>query len=199
MILAIIAKIGIGGGAGHVIEYAGSAIRAMTMEGRMTVCNMSIEAGARAGMVAPDDTTFAYMEGRPLCAERRCVDASARVLEDAAERRRRGFDREVRARRQRDRADGDVGHQSRAGARRSPAPCPIPQAREADEQRAKYAAALDYMGSRRACALTEIAIDRVFIGSCTNGRIEDLRAAAEVARLGTSARCRRGSCRARGR
>ena len=111
VILAIIGKIGTAGGTGHVIEYAGEAIRALSMEGRMTVCNMSIEAGARAGLIAPDEKTFDYLKGRPMRAEGRRLGAGRRLLEDAADRRRRAFRHRGRARRGGDRAAGDLGHQ----------------------------------------------------------------------------------------
>ena len=116
LILAIIAKIGVFGGAGHVIEYAGSAVTALTMEGRMTLCNMSIEAGARAGMIAPDETTYAYMEGRPYAPKKgaawdEALEFWQTLPSDAGATVRSRSD----AGRRQDRADGDVGHESRAG------------------------------------------------------------------------------------
>ena len=183
VILAIIEKIGVGGGAGHVIEYAGSAIRAMSMEARMTVCNMSIEGGARAGMVAPDETTFEYMGGRPYAPEgelwERALETWKALTSDAGA----NFDREVTL----DAADiapmvtwGTNPEQASAVTGR----VPDPDAIDEPNRRAEYAAALDYMGLEPGMALQDIAVDRVFIGSCTNSRIEDIRAAAEVARLG---------------
>jgi 3-isopropylmalate/(R)-2-methylmalate dehydratase large subunit len=111
VILAIIGRIGAAGGTGHVIEYAGPAIAAMSMEERMTVCNMSIEAGARAGMVAPDPRTYAFLEGRPFAPRGRAVGRGRRLLEDAAHRRRRRLRRRGGARRRRPGADRDLGHQ----------------------------------------------------------------------------------------
>ena len=111
IILAIIGQIGTAGGTGHVIEYCGSAIEALSMEGRMTVCNMSIEGGARAGMVAPDEKTYAYLEGPPEVAEGRAVGSGAPLLGYAAHRRRRAFRRDHPARRRRSAADRHLGHQ----------------------------------------------------------------------------------------
>jgi 3-isopropylmalate/(R)-2-methylmalate dehydratase large subunit len=181
LVLAIIAQIGTGGGAGHVIEYRGEAIRALSMEGRMTVCNMSIEAGARAGLVAPDETTFAYLQGRPHAPTGADWDVAvqqwrALVTDDDAV-----FDREVHL-------DATTltpfvtwGTNPAQGAPlgdRVPDPSAYadPGAREA------AARALDYMALTPGMSLREIAVDTVFIGSCTNGRIEDLRAAADVLR-----------------
>ncbi|KAA0232864.1 3-isopropylmalate dehydratase large subunit [bacterium] len=179
--LAIIARIGVSGGAGHVIEYRGDAIRSLSMEGRMTVCNMSIEGGARAGLVAPDETTFAYVEGRNFApkgaAWERALD-SWRALpsdDDAA------FDTTVTL----DAAQieptvtwGTTPAQSVPGSGRVPGPesAATPQARELAER------ALAYMDLKPGTAIQDIPIDRVFIGSCTNSRIEDLRAAAETVR-----------------
>ena len=183
VILHVIAQIGVGGGAGHVIEYDGTTIRGMTMEGRMTVCNMSIEAGARAGMVAPDDTTFAYLEGRPYAPAgahwQRALDLWRSLPTDAGA----AFDREVEV-------EGSAvapmvtwgtnPEQALPVTGRVPDPDRAPD----ENRRVEYAAALDYMDLKPGTALQDIAIDRVFVGSCTNSRIEDLRAAAEVARLG---------------
>jgi 3-isopropylmalate/(R)-2-methylmalate dehydratase large subunit len=178
VILAIIAKIGIGGATGHVIEYAGSAIRGLSMDGRMTVCNMSIEAGARAGMIAPDDTTFEYLQGRPYSPkggdwERALVWWRTLPTDDGA-----AFDREVRL-------DGSTleptitwGTIPEEAAPVS-APIPEPSAMSA-EKRAHAEQALSYMGLTAGMPITDIKIDRAFIGTCTNGRIEDLRAAAAV-------------------
>ncbi|HEX6471392.1 MAG TPA: 3-isopropylmalate dehydratase large subunit [Streptosporangiaceae bacterium] len=179
LILAIIAQIGTGGGQGHIIEYRGEAIRALSMEGRMTVCNMSIEAGARAGMIAPDETTFAYLEGRPHVPSgddwpaAKEYWASLRTDDDAT------FDKEVTI----DAAaltpfvtwgtnpgqgvplGGDVP---------DPASFADPTARATAER------ALQYMALTPGTPMREIKVDTVFVGSCTNGRIEDLRIAAEV-------------------
>ena len=183
VILAIIAKIGAGGGVGHVIEYAGPAITAMSMEGRMTVCNMSIEAGARAGMVAPDETTFAYMMGRPYAPKGAAWDEALafwKTLPSAAGAR---FDQEVAL------DAGDVAPMVTWGTspeHASPITGTVPDPGRApnETKRAEIAAALEYQGLTPGMALSDIAVDRVFIGSCTNSRIEDLRAAAEVARRG---------------
>ena len=181
LVLAVIARIGTGGGQGHVIEYRGSAVRALSMEGRMTVCNMSIEAGARAGMVAPDETTFAYLQGRAHAPKDADWDdavaywRSLRTDDDAT------FDTEV----QLDAADitpyvtwGTNPAQGVPLGANVPDPAAMidAAAREAAER------ALAYMGLRAGTPMREVTVDTVFIGSCTNGRIEDLRAAAEVLR-----------------
>jgi len=181
LVLAVIARIGTGGGQGHVIEYRGSAVRSLSMEGRMTVCNMSIEAGARAGMVAPDETTFAYLQGRPHAPKDADWDdavaywRSVRTDDDAT------FDTEVRL----DAADitpyvtwGTNPAQGVPLGANVPDPAAMidAAAREAAER------ALAYMGLRAGTPMREVTVDTVFIGSCTNGRIEDLRAAAEVLR-----------------
>jgi len=173
----------VGGGAGHVIEYAGSAIRAMSMEARMTVCNMSIEGGARAGMIAPDDTTYAYMEGRPYApkgGEWTAAMASWKALPSEEGAR---FDREVAL------DASQLAPMVTWGTNPEQASAvtgcvPDPGAIADEDRRIEYTAALDYMGLEPGMSLQDIAIDRVFIGSCTNSRIEDIRAAAEVARLG---------------
>ena len=179
VVLAVIARIGAGGATGCAVEFAGSAIRALSIEGRLTVCNMSIEAGARCGMIAPDATTFAYLRGRPYAPEGddfdRAVEAWSKLASDDGAR----FDTEVAldARRV---APTITWGTSPEDALPIDASVPDP-AREPDLERAKYLqGALDYMGLVPGRKLTEIAIDRVFIGSCTNARIEDLRAAAAV-------------------
>ena len=179
VILAIIGEIGTAGGTGYVMEYAGEAIRALSMEGRMTVCNMSIEGGARAGLIAPDEKTFAYIQGRPRAPKGAAWDAAmlywATLQSDADAH----FDREVRL----DAANlpplvtwgtspEDVV--SITGA------VPDPDAVADENKRASMKRALDYMGLAAGTKMTDIAIDRVFLGSCTNGRIEDLRAAAKL-------------------
>jgi 3-isopropylmalate/(R)-2-methylmalate dehydratase large subunit len=177
--LSVIARIGADGATGHAIEFAGSTVRALTMEGRLTLCNLSIEAGGRCGMVAPDETTFAYVEGRPYApkgaAFAQAVEAwSTLRSDDGAE-----FDREVTL----DAADvAPIVTWGTSPQDALPIDQSVPDpAREPDEARAKYLRdALDYMGIRPGTRLTDIAIDRVFIGSCTNARIEDLRAAAAV-------------------
>ena len=180
VVLAIIARIGAAGAAGHVVEYAGSAITALSMEGRLTVCNMSIEAGARAGMIAPDDTTFQYLAGRPYA-------PAGREWEIALDRWRAlpsdpgaAFDREVSL------AAADIEPMVTWGTSpedaapitgRVPDPADAPSA----ERRDAIARALAYMDLRPGTPLTDVRVDRVFVGSCTNGRIEDLRSAAAVA------------------
>ncbi|HUP84894.1 MAG TPA: 3-isopropylmalate dehydratase large subunit [Acidimicrobiales bacterium] len=180
IILAIIGRIGTGGGVGSVIEYRGSAIRALSMEGRMTVCNMSIEGGAKAGMIAPDDTTFAYLEGkqhapRGKAWEQALDDWRSLVTDDDAV-----FDKEVvldAAALQPHVSWGTNPAQVASLGDTVPSPDDFlePSARDA------AARALEYMGLRAGTAIRDIEVDTVFIGSCTNGRIEDLRAAAAVA------------------
>jgi 3-isopropylmalate/(R)-2-methylmalate dehydratase large subunit len=177
--LTIIARIGTDGAQGHAIEFAGSAIRGLSMEGRLTLCNLSIEAGGRLGLVAPDDTTFAYLRGRPFAPK---GDAFDRAVEDwlmLASDRDAPFDREVVL---------DAGAiaptvtwgTSPEQALPIDATVPDPD-RIADPARAQAVRdALAYMGLTPGMALGDIRIDRVFIGSCTNSRIEDLRAAAAV-------------------
>ncbi len=183
IILAIIAKIGVDGGTGHIIEYAGSTFRNMSMEGRMTVCNMSIEAGARAGMVAPDDTTYAYMQGRPYAPKGAQWDAAMAMWQALPTDEGAHFDREV-AMQAADIAPmvtwGTNPQQGGPVTGLVPDPRDIKDAVTAQE----VASAIDYQALAPGMALTDIRVDKVFIGSCTNGRIEDLRAAAAVARLG---------------
>ena len=184
LILAIIAKIGVFGGAGHVIEYAGSGVISLTMEGRMTLCNMSIEAGARAGMIAPDETTYAYMEGRPYAPKKgaawnQALEFWQTLPGDAGAT----FDREVTL------AGDQIAPMVTWGTnpeQGGPVTGKVPNARDItdDKLRAEFESSLDYMGLQSGMPLQDIKVDRVFIGSCTNGRIEDLRAAAQVARLG---------------
>jgi 3-isopropylmalate/(R)-2-methylmalate dehydratase large subunit len=179
MVLAAIGRLGVSGGRGHVVEYTGEALRALSMEGRMTICNMSIEAGARAGMVAPDDTTFAYLEGRPGApsgaAWERAVDAwRALRTDDGAE-----YDETVVV---------DVSAlkpQVTWGTNPGMvAPVdgvvPDPDDFEDPEQREAVERALRYMDLAPGTPLVDVRIDKVFIGSCTNARIEDLRTAAQV-------------------
>jgi 3-isopropylmalate/(R)-2-methylmalate dehydratase large subunit len=182
VVLAIIAGIGTGGGIGSVLEYRGSAIRALSMEGRMTVCNMSIEAGARAGMVAPDDTTFAYMAGRPFAPKGSDWDAALTFWQSLPSDPNARFDRSIEI-------DAcDVAPMVTWGTNPEhalPISGAVPELAAAGaDERSELESALTYMGIAPGTRLTDIAIDRVFIGSCTNARIEDLRAAADVARLG---------------
>jgi 3-isopropylmalate/(R)-2-methylmalate dehydratase large subunit len=179
IILAIIGEIGTAGGTGHTIEYAGEAIRALSMEGRMTVCNMSVEGGARAGMVAADAKTFEYLKGRPKAPKSAAWEQALRYWETLRSDEGAAFDREVRL----DAARlppivtwGTSPEQVAAVTGRVPVPDEI-----ADEHKRSAARrALEYMGLKGGEKITDIALDRIFIGSCTNARIEDLR---EVARI----------------
>src|SRR5579859_3121787 len=181
LVLGIIAEIGTGGGAGSVIEYRGAAVRGLDMAGRMTVCNMSIEAGARAGMIAPDEVTFAFLEGRahsPKGAgwERALDDWRSLVTADDAT-----FDREVRIDAATLRPVVTWGtNPAQSVSIDDAVPDPSSLATEAERRAAQRA--LDYMGLVPGTAIRDIAVDTVFIGSCTNGRLADLRAAATVLR-----------------
>jgi 3-isopropylmalate/(R)-2-methylmalate dehydratase large subunit len=179
IILGIIGRIGTGGGIGHVIEYQGSAIRSLSMEGRMTVCNMSIEAGARAGMIAPDDTTFAYLEGRRHAPRGRQWEAALDDWRSLASDPGARFDRVVDID-----ASALVPHVS-WGTNPSQVAAidgtvPDPEGFSGPAERESAARALSYMGLAAGTPLREINVDTVFIGSCTNARLEDLRAAASV-------------------
>jgi 3-isopropylmalate/(R)-2-methylmalate dehydratase large subunit len=179
IILAIIGEIGTAGGTGHVLEYAGEAIRSLSMEGRMTVCNMSIEGGARAGLIAPDEKTFAYLKDRPKAPKGEAWDRALAYWRTLYTEEGAHFDREVRL----DAAalppivtwgtsPEDVA--SITGT--------VPRAEDAtnEQQRSKIARALAYMGLKGGERIKDIGLDRVFIGSCTNGRIEDLRAVSRI-------------------
>ena len=179
LVLAGIGRIGTGGGSGHIIEYRGSALRGLSMEGRMTVCNMSIEAGARAGMIAPDDTTFAYLEGRdhaPKGAAWEEALADWRTLPTDAGA---GFDKEV-VLEAASLAPFVTWGTNPAQVARIDGTVPEPSSFEDPVDRETAARALEYMGLAGGTPIRDIAVDTVFIGSCTNGRIEDLRAAAGV-------------------
>jgi 3-isopropylmalate/(R)-2-methylmalate dehydratase large subunit len=181
MALAVIAKIGTAGGTGYVIEYAGDAVRALSMEGRMTLCNMTIEGGARAGLIAPDEVTFAYVEGRPRAPRGEKWNAAVaywKTLHSDADAK---FDAEIVL----NAADiapmvtwGTSPEQGLPVTGHVPDPAAIADA----NQRAGVERALGYMDLKPGTALNDVKIDRVFIGSCTNGRIEDLRAAAAIAK-----------------
>jgi 3-isopropylmalate/(R)-2-methylmalate dehydratase large subunit len=179
LILAIINRIGVGGGIGHAIEYAGSAVQALSMEERMTLCNMSIEAGSRVGMVAPDEKTFAYLQGRPFAPADDQWEAAVESWRELCTDADAVFDREVVI---------DVEELAPfVSWGTTPEECapidtrvPDPALEDNASRRARMQRSLDYMGLSPGLALSDIRIDRVFIGSCTNGRIEDLRKAAAV-------------------
>ena len=181
IILAVIAKIGTGGGQGYVLEYRGSAIRELTMEGRMTICNMSIEAGARAGMVAPDDVTFAYLQGKPHAPQGADWDAAVAYWRTLPSDEDAKFDAEV---------DIDAsalepfvtwGTNPGQGVSLS-ASIPEPSTFNDPNEQASAQRALDYMDLKPGTRMKDIKVDTVFMGSCTNSRIEDLRAFASVIR-----------------
>jgi 3-isopropylmalate/(R)-2-methylmalate dehydratase large subunit len=179
--LAIIAKIGTAGGTGHVIEYAGEVVRGLSMEGRMTLCNMTIEAGARAGLIAPDETTFAYVAGRPRAPKAALFEGAVRYWKTLVSDEGATFDTEI-VLDAKDIAPMVTWGTSPEQALPITGRVPDPNAASDENHRAAIARALDYMGLTPGTPLAEVKIDRVFIGSCTNGRIEDLRAAAEVAK-----------------
>ncbi len=181
VILAIIARIGAGGGTGHAIEYAGSTIAAMSMEERMTICNMSIEAGARAGMIAPDEITYAFLEGRPHAPRGDLWGRALAFWQTLPSDPGAVFAREV-ALDAREIAPMVTWGTSPQDAAPVTGRVPDPAAVGDPVRRASMERALDYMGLVPGTPLTEVRVDRVFIGSCTNGRLEDLRAAAAVAR-----------------
>jgi len=183
VILSLIAGIGVGGGIDHIIEFAGSAVRAMSMEERMTICNMSVEAGAQTGIVAPNDTTFAYLHGRPDAPKGPQWEEALAYWRGLPSQDGAVFDLEHTL------AAADIAPTVSWGTSPEQASSidglvPDPSAIADPEKRQEVAAALDYMGLVPGTALAAIAIDRVFIGSCTNARIEDLRAAAAVAARG---------------
>ena len=181
IILAIIGEIGTAGGTGYALEYAGEAIRALSMEGRMTVCNMSVEGGAKAGFIAPDEKAYAYLKDRPKSPKGKAWDDAVRYWETLRSDDGAHFDREIRL----DAAKlpplvtwGTSPEQVISITGRVPVPAEI-----ADENKRRAAeTSLGYMGLKGGEKITDIGIDRVFIGSCTNGRLEDLRAAAAVAK-----------------
>jgi 3-isopropylmalate/(R)-2-methylmalate dehydratase large subunit len=179
IILAIIGEIGTAGGTGYVIEYAGEAIRALSMEGRMTICNMSIEGGARAGLIAPDETTFAYVKDKPRAPKGKAWDMALAYWKTLNSDEGAHYDKVVVL----DAANlppivswGSSPEDVVAVTGEVPDPAKIPD----ENKRTSKQRALDYMGLTPGTKITDITIDRVFIGSCTNGRIEDLRAAAAV-------------------
>ncbi len=181
LILGIIGRIGVDGATGYAVEYTGEAIRSLSMEGRMTVCNMSIEAGARVGMIAPDDTTFEYLRGRSQVPQGADYDAAVERWRALASDPDAHFDRLIEIE-----AADLVPYVTWGTNPGMVAPVtgnvPDPTAIGADADRAAAERALEYMGLAANTPIQEITLDKVFIGSCTNGRLEDLRAAAEVAR-----------------
>jgi 3-isopropylmalate/(R)-2-methylmalate dehydratase large subunit len=179
IILSIIGEIGTAGGTGYVMEYAGEAIRALSMEGRMTVCNMSIEGGARAGLIAPDDKTYAYLQGRPRTPKGAHWDAALKYWDSLYTEDGAHFDREVKL----DAAKlppivswGTSPEQVASVAGRVPVPSEIAD----DNKRQAAIRSLDYMGLKGGEKITDIPLDVIWIGSCTNGRIEDLRNVAKI-------------------
>jgi 3-isopropylmalate/(R)-2-methylmalate dehydratase large subunit len=179
MILGAIGRIGVAGGVGHVVEYTGPVIRELSMEGRMTICNMSIEAGARAGMASPDDTTFAYLEGRPGAPRDAAWERALDRWRELASDEDAVFDREVEI------DVRELAPQVTWGTNPgmvTPVDGRVPDPSELDDpdERAAAERALAYMALEPGTPIAEIAVDRVFIGSCTNARIEDLRVAAAV-------------------
>jgi len=180
LILAIIGKIGTAGGTGHVIEYAGQAIRDLSMEGRMTICNMSIEGGARAGLIAPDETTFEYIKGRPMAPKAGTWEQAVTYWRSLPSDEGARYDKEVTL------EVGEIDPQVTWGT--SPEDVvpitgrvPNPESARDEAKRQAMVRALDYMGLVPDTPMTEVKVDKVFVGSCTNGRIEDLREAAKVA------------------
>jgi 3-isopropylmalate/(R)-2-methylmalate dehydratase large subunit len=174
LVLGIITQISTGGGQGHVIEFRGEAVRGLSMEGRMTVCNMSIEAGARAGMIAPDDTTFDYLKGRANAPTGADWDTAVAAWRELATDEGATFDKVVKVDATKLSPWVTWGTNPGQGAALS---AEIPQPRDAADERA-----LEYMGLTAGTPLRDVKVDTVFVGSCTNGRLEDLRAVAEVLR-----------------
>jgi len=181
LILAIIGKIGTAGGTGHVIEYAGQAIRDLSMEGRMTVCNMSIEGGARAGLIAPDETTYDYIKGRPMAPKAGTFEQALTYWRSLPSDEGATYDKEVTL------EVAEIDPQVTWGT--SPEDVvaitgrvPNPESARDANKREAMIRALDYMGLEADMPVTDIKVDKVFVGSCTNGRIEDLREAAAVAK-----------------
>lgn len=181
LILAIIGEIGTAGGTGHVIEYAGDAIRALSMEERMTVCNMTIEGGARAGLIAPDETTFDYLKGRPMAPKSAQWEQAVALWKTLPSDEGATYDKEVTL----DAAaliPEVTWGTSPEDVVRIDGVVPDPAAATDEDRRAGIQRKLDYMGLTAGMKITDIKIDTVFVGSCTNGRIEDLRAAASIAK-----------------
>ena len=187
LVLAVIGKIGTAGGTGYVIEYAGEAIRGLTMEGRMTVCNMTIEGGARAGLIAPDETTFAYLKDRPNAPKGAAWDQAVAFWKTLPSDEGAVFDKEIVL------DASEIAPQVTWGTSPQdvlPISAIVPNPADFDDpgRRAAVERSLHYMGLEAGQKLSDLTVDTVFIGSCTNGRIEDLRIAAEVARGRTVAK-----------
>jgi 3-isopropylmalate/(R)-2-methylmalate dehydratase large subunit len=179
MILAIIGEIGTAGGTGYVIEYAGEAVQALSMEGRMTMCNMSIEGGARAGMIAPDETTFDYIKGRPMAPKGDDFDKAVEYWKTLRSDDGATYDKEVVL------DAADIAPTVTWGTTPEdvlPITSSVPAPSDFDDvaKQKSVERMLDYMGLKPGTKLTDIPVDKIFIGSCTNGRIEDLRAVAAV-------------------
>lgn len=179
MVLAIIGEIGTAGGTGYVIEYAGEAVRALSMEGRMTICNMSIEGGARAGLVAPDETTFQYIKGRPRAPKGEALEKAIEYWKTLPSDEGATYDKEVVLN------GPDIEPTVTWGTTPEdvvPITGRVPSPDDFDDEHKKASVQrmLDYMGLTAGTKMTDIALDKIFIGSCTNARIEDLRAVAEV-------------------
>jgi 3-isopropylmalate/(R)-2-methylmalate dehydratase large subunit len=181
LILALITQVGTGGGRGHIVEYRGPAIEKLSMEGRMTISNMSIEWGARAGMIAPDDTTFAYLKGRPFAPKGADWDAAVAYWRTLATDEGATFDTEVTLDASAVTPFVTWGTNPGQGAPLS-ASVPDPDTFESEAERSAGHRALEYMALTPGTPLRDVAVDVVFVGSCTNGRLEDLRAAADVIR-----------------
>jgi len=181
LILSIIGQIGVAGGVGHVIEFTGQAIRDLTMEGRMTVCNMTIEGGARAGMIAPDDKTFEYLRGRKKVPQGDAFDEAVEEWKEFATDPGAEFDAivEIDAEAIEPRVTWGTNPGQVAEITGN---VPNPEDFESADEQENAARALEYMGLTPGQRITDLKVDRVFIGSCTNGRIEDMRAAAEIAK-----------------
>ncbi|MBS6434322.1 MAG: 3-isopropylmalate dehydratase large subunit [Rothia mucilaginosa] len=181
IILAVIAQIGTGGGQGYVLEYRGSAIRSLSMEGRMTMCNMSIEAGARAGMVAPDETTFEYIKGRPHAPKGEEWDKAVEYWKTLPTDEGAVFDKEIFINADELEPFVTWGTNPGQGVPLSQS-VPFPDDFEDENDKVAATRALEYMGLEAGTPMKEIPVDVVFLGSCTNSRIEDLRAAADIVR-----------------
>lgn len=181
VILAIIGKIGTAGGTGHVIEFAGEAIRTLSMESRMTVCNMAIEGGARAGMIAPDEITFEYMKGKPMAPKAGAYEQAVAYWKTLPSDEGALYEKEVILK------ASDIVPQVTWGTNPEevvPITGLIPNPKDVEDtvRRAKIERSIEYMGLQAGTPISDVQIDKVFIGSCTNGRIEDLRAVAEIAK-----------------